>query len=97
MGQTIEINRTVTVDEVLVVATDRSLAGQDGEVYFPDSEPADTFPARLAGRLFEADPAIRHVHVMSNVVTVSRSGGWDSEATAAAQEVITRFFRYYPD
>ncbi len=98
MGQTIEINGSRSIGDVLVIDTDRSLAGQDGEAYTPGYTAAsDTFPARLAERLFEADVDIDRVHVMSNAVTVSRSGGWTSEARSAVEDVVVRFFRFYDD
>ncbi|HLU31764.1 MAG TPA: hypothetical protein VK088_08370, partial [Acidimicrobiia bacterium] len=84
------------IGNVLVVDTDRSLAGQDGEAYVPGSTAgSDTFPARLAERLFEADPEIQRVHVMSNAVSVARAGGWADEAVDTAHDIITRFFEYY--
>lgn len=98
MGQTIEINHARRIGDVLIVATDRSLAGQDGEAYTPGhTAQAATFPARLAERLFGLDPDIDRVHVMSNAVTVTRSGGWTDEAQTALSEAVSRFFRFYPD
>jgi hypothetical protein len=96
MGQTIEINGSRRVGDVLVIDTDRSLAGQDGEAYTPGYTAASTtFPARLAERLFESDVDIDRVHVMSNAVTISRSGGWTPEAQSLAEDVVIRFFRFY--
>lgn len=97
MGQTIQINRTVQVGEVLVLDTDRSLAGQDGEAFSSPEQAAadDTFPARLAGTLFAADPQLDHVFVMSNTVTVRRPAGWDEQAIAAVTELVAEFFRFY--
>ncbi|MFP3913852.1 MAG: hypothetical protein ACLFWM_03185 [Actinomycetota bacterium] len=96
MGQTIEINGARRIGDVLVIDTDRSLAGQDGEAYTPGyTASSPTFPARLAERLFEADVDIDRVHVMSNAVTISRSGGWTDEAENLARQVVTGFFRYY--
>lgn len=98
MGQTIEINRARRIGDILVIDTNRSLAGQDGEAYTPGYTTTSlTFPARLAERLFEADADIDRVHVMSNAVSVSRSGGWDDAAQAGTQQVVTAFFRFYPD
>lgn len=97
MGQTIEIIEARRVGDVIVVSTDRTLGGQEGEAHTRDTPLANTFPGRLAGRLFEADPAIEHVGVQSNVVSIRRAGGWDDNATAVAEDVIARFFRYYPD
>jgi hypothetical protein len=104
MGQTIEINRTALVGNTLVVDTDRSLAGQDGESYNgPESarrvvehaRRAAAFPARLALRIFEEIPGVDHVHVMSNVVTLRRPEGWSEETIDRARELISGFFRFY--
>lgn len=95
MGQTIDILDTTVIGDALVVDTDRSLAGQDGEGFSRDTAGDATFPARLAGRLFEADPGVDHVFVMSNTVTIRRSGGWDAAAEDAARSVVSRFFRFY--
>lgn len=99
MGQTIEIDAVVEVDGVLVVSTDRSLTGQDGETYSPglSISPDSTFPARLADLLLAADADIDHVYVMSNVISIRRRGGWDPEARAAAEATIASFFRFYPE
>lgn len=98
MGQTIEINGFRRIGDSLVIDTDRSLAGQDGEAYTPGYTAAsETFPARLAERIFVVDPNIDRVHVMSNAVTVTRSGGWTTESEDQVRQVVTRFFRFYPD
>lgn len=94
MGQTIEINKTTTIGDMLIVDTDRSLTGQTGNSFVRDGDHGD-FDGQLAARLFEADPAIDHVHVLSNTATIRRSGGWDDGAIATASELITRFFRFY--
>jgi hypothetical protein len=97
MGQTIEILRTSTVDYVLVIDTDRTLAGQDGEA-FSGAERAragNTFPARLATRLFDSDAAIDHVFVMSNTVSVRRPAGWPEPSVEAAAKVVSEFFVFY--
>ena len=70
MGQTIEINNTTSVDRVLVIDTDRSIAGQDG-VAFNGLEAARrsaSFPGRLAVEIFESDSAVDRVFVMSNTM-----------------------------
>lgn len=98
MGQTIQINKTAIIDRVLVIDTDRSLAGQDGEG-FSGKEAArhgDTFPARLASRLFETDEGIDHVFVMSNTVSVRRLPSWTEETQARAVAIVSDFFRFYP-
>ena len=96
MGQTIVIRHTRRVGDVLVVDTDRSLTGQDAESYTPGyTTQADTFPARLAERLFEVDPHVDRVHVLSNQVSVQRSGGWTDDAADALTEAVAGFLRFY--
>lgn len=98
MGQTIEINGSRRIGDVLVIDTNRSLAGQDGEAYRPgQTTMSSTFPARLAERLFEVDPNIDRVHVMSNAVSIQRDGGWNDEVETAIHAIVERFFRHYDD
>jgi hypothetical protein len=99
MGQTIQIWDADVVGDVLMVSTDRSLTGQDGESYRPGDpvDPEATFPAQLAGRLFEADGAIDHIYVMSNVISVRRPGGWSDQQVEAARSVVSTFFNFYGD
>jgi endonuclease/exonuclease/phosphatase family metal-dependent hydrolase len=98
VGQTIQINRTVVVDQVLVIDTDRSIAGQDGEAFSgrESARTQSTFPARLAVRLFESDEAIDHVFVMSNTVSVRRLPVWSESDVKSATQVVADFFRFYP-
>lgn len=97
MGQTIEIRGTAVVDSVLVVDTDRTLAGQDGEAFdgIDEAREAEGFPAELAVRIFEADAAVDHVFVMSNTVTARRAGGWDDAARDRVVALIADLFRFY--
>jgi hypothetical protein len=97
MGQTIEINGTDVVDHVLVIDTDRSLAGQDGERYsgVEAARLKTSFPARLAVRLFEADDEVDHVFVMSNTVSVRRPSGWNAGSIDRSAGVVSAFFRFY--
>jgi hypothetical protein len=97
MGQTIQIWDANVVAEMLLVSTDRSLTGQDGETYTPDdSISSDSiFPAQLAARLFQSDPSIDHVYVMSNVLSIRRPGGWDETSIASTREVVANFFLFY--
>jgi hypothetical protein len=99
MGQTIQITETVEVGDILLVTTDRTLTGQDGESYTgPVSAGAvETFAAKLAVRLFEADASIDYVYVMSNALSIRRRGGWTAETTDKASETVAAFFRFYPD
>lgn len=97
MGQTIEISSTALVGDVLLVDTDRSLAGQDGE-RFARTEFArndDSLAAQLAARLFESDSNIDHIFVMSNAVSIRRPGGWSDLDRSGATTIISEFFRYY--
>jgi hypothetical protein len=98
VGQTIQINKTAVIDEVLVVDTDRSLTGQDGEAFSgrESARSQSTVPARLAVHLFDSDPAIDHVFVMSNTVSVRRLPAWSSPDVDSAVGVIAAFFRFYP-
>lgn len=99
VGQIIEIDEAIQLGDVLAVSTDRSLTGQDGESY-ERSNPTDNnsiFPAKLAGRLFEADPKINHVYVMSNTLSIRRPGGWDEVSIDNARQVIANFFRFYTE
>jgi hypothetical protein len=99
MGQSIEILKTVRLGDVILIDTDRSITGQDGESYggITSAESVSSFPAALAARLFGSDTSIDHVFVMSNTVSVRRRGGWDDVSTAAVEQVIAGFFRYYPE
>ena len=97
MGQTIQIRDANVVSDMLLVSTDRSLTGQDGETYAPgDSITSEAiFPAQLALRLFQSDPSIDHVYVMSNVLSIRRPGGWDESSVASTREVVEGFFLFY--
>ena len=99
MGQTIEIKKVTPIGRVLVVDTDRSLTGQDGESFTGKQTAAqvDTLAARLAVRLFEADSEVDYVHAMSNAVSIRRRTDWDDDSMAASSEVVAEFFRVYPD
>lgn len=117
MGQLIEIDQVVQLGDVLMISTDRSLSGQDGETYRStidlaaidlatndlvigdlangDVDANPTFPKKLSLRLFDADPKIEHVYVMSNTLSIGRSGGWDNSAIEGARHVVSNFFRFY--
>lgn len=99
MGQTIEIKSVKPIDRVLVIDTDRSLSGQDGEAFTGRKLAAqdDTFPAKLAVRLFESDEEIDYIFVQSNTVSVRRLSDWDDASQEAAARVVAEFFRVYPD
>lgn len=96
MGQNVEIKETVTMGDVLIVDTDRSFTGQDGQVMTPEAG-GEGVPAMLATRLFDLDLDIDHVFVLQNTVTVRRSGGWDEDSAGAVTDVTNTFLRYYDE
>ncbi|MCL1598982.1 MAG: hypothetical protein M3094_07345 [Actinomycetia bacterium] len=98
MGQRIEIESVVVVDDSLIVTTNRSLTGTEGEGFdsATDARDGDTFAAKLAFDLFEVDSAIGRVYVTSNVVVATRDGGWTTQAKDATAHVVEEFFLYYP-
>lgn len=99
MGQRIEIDGARVVDDSVIVSTNRSLTGTDGEGYdaAADTEDVDTFGAKVAAELFASDNSLARVFVESNVVVLTRTGGWDDTAVASARTVIEDFFLFYPE
>jgi ferredoxin--NADP+ reductase len=93
MGQLIEVSST-PLGDVALFDTDRSLTGQDSHMFTEGTDRTDP-PATLAKRLFGSDPRIRHVHILSNTVSVQRDGGWDESALTAAEEVVANLFIFY--
>jgi len=89
MGQIIKVTGTVTGDSAIFEA-DRSLSGQDGGAYESIEETSndDTFPARLAARIFEEDSSVTRVFAGSNGVIVRRTDGWIDPDVARIGEVI---------
>lgn len=96
MGQNVEIRETVTMGEVLIVDTDRSFTGQDGQV-IAHGEDGEGVPGDLARRLFQLDLGIDHVFVLQNTVTVRRPDGWDEETAGRVTDVTHSFLRYYDE
>ena len=96
MGQNVEIKEKVSIGDVLVLDTDRSFTGQDGQAISPGSEPSGV-PGRLAERLFRLDLGIDHVYVLQNSVTVRRPGGWDEDTAGMVIDATSTFLRYYSD
>ena len=96
MGQNVEIRDTVTMGDVLLVDTDRSFTGQDGQVITPDNE-GEGVPGWLATRLFDLGLDIDHVYVLQNSVTVRRIGGWDEESAGSVADVVHGFLRFYDE
>lgn len=97
MGQRIEIESSTVVDDSVIVTTNRSLTGADGEGYSSSEHASDgsTFGAKLATDLFESDGGINRVYVASNVVVIQRVRQWKPKAIASASDVIKDFFLYY--
>ena len=94
MGQLIGVVAT-PLGRVALFDLDRSLTGQDG---FSFPEPPDTAhtPSDLvAQRLFAADEHVETVHVLSNSVSVARSGGWDDESLSVATNILSKLFVFY--
>lgn len=96
MGQDIDIKRVSSLDQVLVIDTDRSLTGQDGVSITPSSD-RHGVPAVLAERLFALDVGIDYVYVLQNTVTVRRPEGWDEDTAGAVEDVTRSFLRFYHD
>lgn len=96
MGQTVVIRDSVTIGDVLLMSTDRSLTGQDGQAITPDSS-REAVPGLLADKLFGLDIGIDYFYVLQNTISIRRPGGWDPEAVARALEVTSSFLRHYPD
>ena len=97
MGQRIEIESSRIVDDSIIVTTNRSLTGADGEGYSSSDEASlsATFPAKLATDLFEADRDIARVYVASNVVVIKRPSGWAPDVVDGSTAVISDFFLHY--
>jgi hypothetical protein len=98
MGQTIEV-KSVVLGEVALFDTDRSLTGQDGQGFesITAARSGTALAAHLCAALFGSDAAIDHVYVLSNQVTVRRTGGWSDESTGKAAVVIADFFVFYEE
>jgi len=96
MGQNVEIKDKVAMGEILIVDTDRSFTGQDGQAMTPEFE-GEGVPGVLAARLFALDLGIDHVFILQNTVTVRRPGGWDEDSADAVSEVTHSLLRYYDE
>lgn len=92
MGQRIEVAAEEHGD-IAVFSTDRTITGQDAGA-FSRGGPFEGFGGAVAERLYQ-DPAVDHVFVQFNVVTVRRSGGWDDGSLRRASEQISDFFLVY--
>lgn len=74
---------------------DRSLTGQDGRTFKTPPSSLQDPPSLLASRLFDADPMIDNIYVLSNNVTVRRSEPWDESSMTRATEVVEDLFVFY--
>ncbi len=94
MGQRIHAKATI-LDNVAILETDRTLTGQDGKGY---SQPSEILSpdGLLANRLRAADPSIGHIHILSNMLSIVRDGGWDPSDVDRAMEVVSGLFEFYP-
>ncbi len=95
MGKPIAVE-TQLIGDTAVLIGDRSLTGQDGEVFSPgDVDAVGSLASSLAERLFDGDPAINHVFAQSNVVMVKRSDGWDTTSLTDAAHAFEMLFVYW--
>ena len=99
VGQRIEIDGTRLVDDSLIVSTNRSLTGVNGEGYesLESTAGVKSFGAKAANAVLTSDSAIARVYVDSNVLVITRDGGWDDDAVASVSKVIEDFFLFYPE
>jgi hypothetical protein len=96
MGQTVVIRDLVEMGETILIDTDRSFTGQDGQTITPD-DPGTAVPAQLATELFALDLGIDHVYVLQNTISVRRPGGWDETSSQKVREAAGEFLRFYED
>lgn len=96
MGQNVEIRNKVVMGDVLMIDTDRSFTGQDGQAIGQDLE-GEGVPRLLAERLFGLGLGIDHVYILQNTVTVRRPGGWAAETADAVADTTHSFLRYYAE
>jgi ferredoxin--NADP+ reductase len=94
MGQLIEVVVT-PIGETALFDLDRTLTGQDGFSFSGPPDGTQSPPELLAQRLFTIDDQIERVHVLSNLVTVTRAGGWDDETLAVATDVLRKLLVFY--
>ncbi|HEY5891152.1 MAG TPA: hypothetical protein VIW94_10690 [Acidimicrobiia bacterium] len=96
MGQSVEIRDAVDLGDTLLIDTDRSFTGQDGQEITMDL-PGTAVPGLLAADLFELGIGIDYVFVLQNTVSVRRPVGWDPDAIDRVKNATTSFLRYYGD
>lgn len=96
MGQQIEIKSSVVLGNMLVIDTNRTLTGQNGEAYASLKDAVGpTLPAELAGSLFSALGAVDHVFTASNSVSVRSTEAWNDAEVATANATVRNFFTYW--
>lgn len=96
MGQTVEVRDAKVFGENLLIDTDRSFTGQDGQEITPGN-PGTAVPGQLANELFGLEIGIDYVFVLQNTVSVRRPTGWDSGSIGQVKTTTTDFLRYYED
>ena len=97
MGQTVIIRDHVAVGDVLVVTTDRSFTGQDGQSMTPDS-PGECRAGIAGGGAFSTSTSGSTTSTCSR--TRSPSGGLGpgtAKLEARALDVISSFLRHYDE
>lgn len=98
MGQQIEIKSSAVLGAMLVIDTDRSLTGQNGEAFAtPQEATGTTLGAQLAAAMFEVLPSADHVFTASSTVSVRATEPWTDEHVAAATGAVRNFFTYWSD
>ncbi len=80
--------------QILLVDTDRSFTGQDGQSIAFD-QPGNSMPGRLAERLFDLGIGVDHIHVLQNTVSLRRDRDWDDETESTALSALEDFLRFY--
>mgnify|MGYP001818640504 CR=1 FL=1 len=96
MGQPIEELDCTRVGDVAIFTLDRNLTSMATRSF--DEEPTvgtDDYTAALASHIFAADSAVIRVYAAANALQVTRDGGWNNDAVAAVERVITNLYRYY--
>lgn len=96
MGQTVAIRDFAHLGDTLLIDTDRSFTGQDGQTL--DREmPEHSVLGRLASALFGLDLRIDHVYVLQNTISVRRQTAWDEAGIDGVRRAISEFLRFYED
>lgn len=99
MGQTIILTERSVIGPVIIFEMNRSLTGQVGEAYASaaETDAVETFPARLARRLFDAVPGLDHVFVAGSSVAARTAGEWTAEAHEAVAYEIRNLFVHWDE